>query len=356
MTFASPLALLALPVVPLVLLALWWARRRPIRYAVRYPALDVLAGVVQQERRGRWLPAALLLLALTTLLLGAAKPTARVPVPREEAAVMLVVDVSGSMEADDVEPTRLDAAREAAGRFLDKLPARFQVGLVVFSSQAETLVQPTTDRAAVRDALASLRADGGTAMGDGLSNALDVIEAARQRSNGAPDSGGSGSGGSGSGGSGSGGSGSGGSGSSGTAPGADRAPPAVTLLLSDGANSAGGDPFVQAERARELGVPVYTIALGTEDGVLRRPNGFGGTRLQPVPPDPDSLSRIAETSNGRFFRAPTSRNLNQVYESLGSRIGFRIEEREVTVAFAAAALVLLAAAGALRARRAARLP
>jgi Ca-activated chloride channel family protein len=188
-------------------------------------------------------------------------------------------------------------------------------------------------------------------MGDGLSNALDVIEAARQRSNGAPDSGGSGSGGSGSGGSGS-----GGSGSSGTAPGADRAPPAVTLLLSDGANSAGGDPFVQAERARELGVPVYTIALGTEDGVLRRPNGFGGTRLQPVPPDPDSLSRIAETSNGRFFRAPTSRNLNQVYESLGSRIGFRIEEREVTVAFAAAALVLLAAAGALRARRAARLP
>jgi Ca-activated chloride channel family protein len=340
MTFASPLVLLALPVVPLVVLALWLIRRRPVRYAVRYPALDVLAGVVQQERRLRWLPAALLLLALTTLLLGAAKPTARVPVPREEAAVMLVVDVSGSMDADDVEPTRLDAAREAAGRFLDKLPARFQVGLVVFASQAETLVEPTTDRAAVRDALASLRADGGTAMGDGLSNALDVIEAARQRSDaarggGAPPSRSNGPG--------------------GAAPGSN-APPAVTLLLSDGANSAGGDPFVQAERARDLGVPVYTIALGTEDGVLRRPDGFGGTRLQPVPPDPDSLNRIAETSNGRFFEAPTSRNLNQVYESLGSRIGFRIEEREITVAFAAAALVLLAAAGALRARRAARLP
>jgi Ca-activated chloride channel homolog len=344
MTFASPLVLLALPIVPLVVLALWLVRRRPIRYAVRYPALDVLAGVAQQERRGRWIPAALLLLALTTLLLGAAKPTARVPVPREEAAVMLVVDVSGSMDADDVEPTRLDAAREAAGRFLDKLPARFQVGLVVFASQAETLVEPTTDRAAVRDALASLRADGGTAMGDGLSNALDVIEAARERANGASGNGAGRSGGSGS----------NGGGSGGTPP--ANAPPAVTLLLSDGANSAGGDPFVQAERARELGVPVYTIALGTEDGVLRRPDGFGGTRLQPVPPDPDSLSRIAETSNGRFFQAPTSRNLNQVYESLGSRIGFRIEEREITVAFAAAALVLLAAAGALRARRAARLP
>jgi Ca-activated chloride channel homolog len=130
----------------------------------------------------------------------------------------------------------------------------------------------------------------------------------------------------------------------------------VTLLLSDGANSAGGDPFVQAERARQLQVPVYTIALGTADGVLRRPDPFGGTRLQPVPPDPDSLARIAETSNGRFFAAPSSDNLNAVYENLGSRIGFRFEEREITVAFAAAGLLLLAAAGALRARKAARLP
>ena len=133
-------------------------------------------------------------------------------------------------------------------------------------------------------------------------------------------------------------------------------PPAVTLLLSDGANSAGGDPFVQAERARRLRVPVYTIALGTAGGVLRQPNAFGGTRIQPVPPDPDSLARIAETSNGRFFQAPTSENLTAVYDSLGSRIGFRLEEREVTVAFTAAGVLLLAAAGALRARRGARLP
>jgi len=344
MTFATPLVLLALLIVPLVVLALVLVRRRPIRYAVRYPALDVLAEVVKRERRGRWVPAALLLLALTVLLLGAAKPTARVPVPREEATVMLVVDVSGSMEADDVKPTRLDAARDAAGRFLDKLPARFQVGLVIFSSQAETLVPPTTDRAAVRDALASLRADGSTAMGDGLSNALDAILAARQADagsqggagTGTPDQGGAGSG--------------------GTDPGGSVGPPAVTLLLSDGANMAGVDPLGQAERARDLNVPVYTIALGTADGVLQRRDALGGLRLQPVPPDPDTLARIAETTNARFFQAPTSRNLNQVYESLGSHIGFRTEEREVTVAFAAAALILLAAAGALRARRAARLP
>jgi Ca-activated chloride channel family protein len=348
MTFATPLALLALPLIPLTILALVMARRRRIRYAIRYPALDVLAGVVERERWGRWIPAALLVLALTALLLGAARPMARVPVPRDEATVMLVIDVSGSMNADDVDPTRMEAAQRAATRFLDRLPERFQVGLVTFSSEAETLVPPTTDREAVRNALATLTANGGTAMGDGLARALDVIEAARQEAVGGP-------------------------GPTTTvdpnAQGATPAPttpdqgaqqpavpPAVTLLLSDGANSAGGDPFVQAERARQLRVPVYTIALGTANGVLRQPNAFGGTRIQPVPPDPDSLARIAETSNGRFFQAPTSENLTAVYDSLGSRIGFRLEEREVTVAFTVAGLLLLAAAGALRARRGARLP
>ncbi len=348
MTFATPLALLALLLIPLTVLALVLARRRRIRYAIRYPALDVLAGVVERERRGRWIPAALLVLALTALLLGAARPMARVPVPRDEATVMLVIDVSGSMNADDVEPTRMEAAERAASRFLDRLPERFQVGLVVFSSEAETLVPPTTDREAVRSALATLNANGGTAMGDGLARALDVIEAARQEAAGDGTAGGPPT----------------------TAdPGATPAPttpdpnaqqpavpPAVTLLLSDGANSAGGDPFIQAERARQLKVPVYTIALGTAGGVLRQPNAFGGTRIQPVPPDPDSLARIAETSNGRFFEAPSSENLTAVYDSLGSRIGFRMEEREVTVAFTAAGLLLLAAAGALRARRGARLP
>ena len=349
MTFATPLALLALLLIPLVILALVLARRRRIRYAIRYPALDVLAGVVERERRGRWIPAALLVLALTALLLGAARPMARVPVPRDEATVMLVIDVSGSMNADDVEPTRMEAAQRAASRFLDRLPARFQVGLVIFSSEAETLVPPTTDREAVRSALGTLNANGGTAMGDGLARALDVIEAARQEASNS-------------------GAGAGGGPPTTADPGTTTpaptdpnaqqpaVPPAVTLLLSDGANSAGGDPFIQAERARQLRVPVYTIALGTAGGVLRQPNAFGGTRIQPVPPDPDSLARIAETSNGRFFEAPTSQNLTAVYDSLGSRIGFRLEEREVTVAFTAAGLLLLAAAGALRARRGARLP
>src|ERR687890_219789 len=190
MTFATPWALLALLLIPLVVLALVLARRRRIRYAIRYPALDVLAGVVERERRGRWIPAALLVLALTALLLGAARPMARVPVPRDEATVVLIIDVSGSMNADDVEPTRMEAAQRAASRFLDRLPARFQVGLVTFSNEAETLVPSTTAPP------------------------------------GPPDPGTQ-------------------------APGA----PAVTLLLADGATSAGGDPFVQAEGARQRRVP-----------------------------------------------------------------------------------------------------
>jgi len=332
MTFTTPVLLVGLLLVPLVVLALVLARRRRARYAVRFPALDVLAGVVARTPGWRrHLPAALFLLALTALLLGMARPMARVPVPREQATVLLVIDVSGSMNADDVDPTRLDAARAAAGRFLDKLPERFRVGLVTFSSDAQTLVQPTTDREEVRLALETLRANGGTAMGDGLARALDSIEAQDQAGRAAPP---------------------------GTTPppGTRDGPPAVTLLLSDGANSAGGDPLVQAQRARNLGVPVYTIALGTREGVLRTPDPFGGTRSRPVPPDEETLARIAETSGGRSFLAPTSRNLAAVYDSLGSRIGYRIEQHEVTVAFAAAALVLLAVAGLLWTRSTVRLP
>jgi Ca-activated chloride channel family protein len=325
MTFARPLALLGLLLVPLLILALVLARRRRARYAVRFTAVEVLARVTGASR-WRYLPAALLLAALVVLVAGAAKPLARVPVPREQATVMLIIDVSGSMDAEDVSPTRLAAAREAAGRFLDRLPADFQVGLVTFASDAETLVQPTTDRVAVREALDSLTANGGTAMGEGLSQALDVVEAARRES-----------------------------GEQAQAAGG-KAPTAVALLLSDGANSVGQDPMIQAERAGQLGVPVYTIALGTPSGVLRRPSPFGGSQFQPVPPDPESLARIADTTDGRFFEAPSSRNLNAVYENLGSRIGFRIEQREVTVAFAAAGLLLLVFAGALWSLRSARLP
>jgi Ca-activated chloride channel homolog len=325
MSFAAPNALFALALIPLVILALVLAQRRRVRYAVRYPALDVLARVVGEVPRWRrYLPAAFFLLALAALLLGTAKPTARVPVPRDEATVMLVLDVSGSMDADDVEPTRLDAARAAASRFVERLPARFQVGLVAFSDGADTLVQPTTDRITVEQALTTLRADGATAIGDGLGAALDAIQALERPPGQPPVP---------------------------ADPAAPRRVPAVTLLLSDGANTSGSDPLQQAERARQLDVPVFTISLGTPGGVLRGP---GGNRS--VAPDAETLDRIAAVTNARSFQAATSENLSAVYEGLGSRIGFRTEEREVTVAFGAAGLLLLALAGILRSRWIARLP
>ena len=324
MSFASPVALLALAVVPLTVVALLLAQRRHGRYAVRFPALDVLAQVAGQVPRWRrYLPAALFLLAVATLLVGAARPMASVPVPREEATVMLVLDTSGSMTATDVEPNRLEAARAAAARFVGKLPARFRIGVVSFSDAADTLVQPTTDRVAVAQALASLHADGATAMGDGLDVALDAIEAQGRQP-----------------------------GQDEASPPAAEHPPAVTLLLSDGANTTGSDPQEQAERARRLNVLVFTIALGTPGGVLNSPGG----QVRPVAPDPASLARIAATTNARSFEAATSENLSKVYEGLGSRIGFRTEQREVTVAFAAAGLVLLALTLLLRSRWVARLP
>ncbi|HVD15298.1 MAG TPA: VWA domain-containing protein [Actinomycetota bacterium] len=326
MSFAAPNALYALALVPLIVIALVVAQRRRVRYAVRYPALDVLARVAGEVPRWRrYLPAAMFLLALAALLVGTAKPTARVPVPRDEATVMLVLDVSGSMDADDVEPNRLEAARAAASRFVDKLPERFQVGLVTFSDAADTLVQPTTDRVAVEQALASLRADGATAIGDGLGAALDAIEALGNPPAQA--------------------------GADPAGPAARRVP-AVTLLLSDGANTSGSDPLRQAERARQLDVPVFTISLGTPGGVLRGPGG----QSRSVAPDAETLTRIADVTNARSFQAATSENLSAVYDGLGSRIGFRTEVREVTVAFAAAGLVLLLLAGILRSRWIARLP
>jgi Ca-activated chloride channel family protein len=321
MSFAAPLALFTLAAVPLTVIALLLAQRRRVRYAVRYPALDVLARVAGSAPRWRrHLPAALFLLAVVALLVGTARPMARVPVPREEATVMLVLDVSGSMNASDVEPNRLEAARAAAMRFVDRLPARLRVGVVSFSDAATTLVQPTTDRVAVEQALAALRADGATAMGDGLEAALDAIEAVDVLP--------------------------------GQAQPGQQHPPAVTLLLSDGANTTGRDPQEQAERARRLDVPVFTIALGTPGGVMRGPAG----QARPAAPEPDSLARIAATTNASSFQAATSENLAKVYENLGSRIGFRTEQREVTVAFGAAGLVLLALAGMARARWLARLP
>jgi Ca-activated chloride channel homolog len=317
-----PGLLWALLLVPVALAAYLLAQRRRSRYTVRFTNLDLLANLVSASPRWRrHLPPAFYLVALAALLTSLARPQATTLVPREQATVVLVMDVSGSMNATDVRPTRMVSAQRAASSFVQQLPDKFRVGIVSFGRQAQTVTWPTTDRAAVYEAIGSLHAEGATAMGDGIAQALDMKRpatapstgsAARQAPNPPPSAGGD--------------------------------APMVVLLLSDGASTRGRtQPMEAAADARAIRVPVFTIALGTERGMVDVPDESGNLRRIPVPPDKLTLQRIAEVTGASFFAAPTSRDLKDVYRQLGSKIGFVKDRQEVTVVFAATALLFLVA-------------
>ena len=309
MRFAEPLFLLALLGVPLLALAYRGHERRSRARSTAFATAPLLASVAPRTPGWRrHAPLAVYALALAALVVALARPQTTVAVPVERASIMLTTDLSGSMQATDVAPNRLEAARSAANEFLAAVPARIRVGLVAFNHNARTLQTPTTDRAAVRDALAAIEPAGGTATGEALAAALGNLE--RQRG----DDG--------------------------------RQAPGAIVLLTDGASTRGREPEELAERARRLKIPVYTVALGTPQGTIEVENPDGTTRAERVPPDPESLRRIAELSGGRFFAAPDAATLSAVYERLGSRVARRDEQREVSSAFAGGALVLLAS-GAL---------
>jgi Ca-activated chloride channel family protein len=354
MTFLAPLLLFGLLLVPILLGLYLWAQRRRTRYAVRFTNLDLLANLA--PRRPAWrrhLPPAIYLGAIAALALALARPTMVVATPREDATVLLTIDVSGSMRATDVEPTRLDAAREAARSFVAQLPEGVRVGIVSFASHPETLVAPTTDRAAIEAALASLTAKDGTAMGDGLMETLDLAEQIQKAdqtpsASAAPQPS--------------------------SAPGATASPdPSTTpqapvdtpsgeplvaaILLSDGANSVGqAQPLDAAQRAATLGVPVYTIALGTPTGQVQVRDDNGQLQTLDVPPDTETLAQIAEITGATAFDAPTAQELSAVYDNLQSRVGYVEERQEITAWFAAAALVLVVVGAGFSALWFGRLP
>jgi Ca-activated chloride channel family protein len=317
-----PGLLWTLVLVPVALAAYLLAQRRRSRYTVRFTNLDLLANVVSAKPGWRrHVPPAFYLLALAALLISLARPQALAMVPKEQATIVLVMDVSGSMNATDVQPTRLVSSQRAATTFIEQLPEKFRVGIVSFASTAQTLTRPTTDRAATYEAIQSLHAEGATAMGDGIERALDVKRPPAtpdgKATPTAPDP---------------------------PDPASGREPPLVVLLLSDGANTQGRtQPMEAAADAKELGVPVFTIALGTDQGMVDVPDETGTIRRIPVPPDELTLQRIAQTTGARFFAAPTSRELKDVYRELGSKIGFIKEKQEVTVLFSATALLFLVA-------------
>lgn len=320
MSFATPLLLLALLVLPLLVLLYRWIQRRPARYAVRYTNLDVLAGVVESTRSWRrHAGIALFLLALAALLVGFARPSMTRLADREEATIVLVIDVSGSMQAEDVEPTRLEAAQAVVREFLKGLPERFQVGIVAFSETAEVAAPATGDRQIALDAIDYLYPQRGTAIGDGIARGVEVARAAE-------------------------------------AGNAGRDRPAAILLLSDGSQTEGLLlPLEGAARAKSFKIPVFTIALGTPEGVVEF-NRFGGTRIIPVPPDKSTLRQIATTTGGEFYEAESIGDLREAYDKMDSLVSKVERKQEVTFAFLAGGLVLLLAASAVAVVTFPRLP
>ena len=311
MSFASPLLLAGLVLLPLLVLGYRLLQRRPSRYAVRYTNLDVLAAVVDRTHSWRrHAGLALFLLALAALLVGFARPSVNRLADREEATIVLVIDVSGSMQAKDVEPTRLAAAQRVVRDFMKGLPKRYRVGVVAFSETAEVAAPATEDRQLAIDAIDYLYPQRGTAIGDGIARGVEVARAAE----------------------------------TGRA-GVER--PAAILLLSDGSQTEGVLlPQEGAARAKSFKIPVYTIALGTPEGVVEFTR-FGGSRIIPVPPDPVTLRQIATSTGGRFYEAESVGDLRDAYEKMGSLVSQVKRKQEVTFAFLAGGLVLLLAAAAI---------
>jgi Ca-activated chloride channel homolog len=312
-TFTWPLVLLGLVVLPLLVALYAWSERRRRRSQAAFGNPDLLPNVIDRSPgRLRYLPVVVLLIALGAMIVGVARPHATVSVAREEATVILAIDTSRSMKATDIQPTRLDAAREAAKAFLAEVPEKFRVGVVSFSTRAAVGVPPTADRELVIAALDSLEPGEGTAIGDAV--ALSVRLGNGQR----------------------------------TEDGA--VPPRAVLLISDGARDGGRvEPAEAARTARERGIPIHTVLVGTAAGVVEE-TLVGGFRVTiRVPPSPETLELLSTTTGGRHYTALDDVALRQVYEELGSRLGSREEKREVTDFFAAGSAVLLLVGGALSA-------
>jgi Ca-activated chloride channel homolog len=348
MTFGHPLLLLTLFVIPAAFLAYRIAERRRMKYAIHYTNLDVLASVEGGGRIRRHAPFALFLAALAALCFAVARPHATTLVPQDRATVILVIDVSRSMDSKDVKPTRLLAAEEAVRTFLDHAPKRLRVGLIAFAGIPSVVTPPTRDHELVREGLidiASYGGFGGTAIGDAVAAAVELGQQAISGNN--------------------------------LAALELTSKPAhglvSILFLSDGAQTRGDLlPLEGAQRAKAAGIPVYTVALGTPNGTLDLPgggfgfgggsggsgNGFGGGFGGPrrVPPDPDTLRAIARVTGGQFFEARSSKTVKKAYAKLGSKLGRKPQKTEITYGFLAGAAGLLVAAGLLSGAWAPRFP
>lgn len=303
MSFQSPLLLLGLAALPLLALLYVLSQRRRRAYAVRFTNLELL-GQVMGKGPGfrRHVTAILFLVGVAGLLLAMARPVAAIAVPRDRASVMLAIDVSGSMTATDVTPTRLDAARSAARSLVDALPGQSQVGLVSFSSRANVIVPLTGDRQTLLDGLDTLRARGSTAIGDAIDLSVQQLQSQPKDQ-------------------------------------AGRTPPSMIVLLTDGGNNAGVSPQDAAGRANAAGIRVQPIGIGSRGG----PVFVSGQEIGGV--DEQLLQQIASQTRGTYHYAGSAGELRSIYSSLGSTFGWTYQRVDLTVPVLAAGTVIVVVGG-----------
>ncbi len=303
MTFQSPWWLLALLVVAALVAVYVVLQLRRKAYAARFTNVALL-GTLVPKRPGwkRHLAFGVVALGLATLVVSLAVPSTEVRVPREKATVVMAVDVSLSMEARDVEPTRFQVMQRSAVDFVDILPERINLGLVSFAGTATTVVAPTTDRGQVALAIENLDLAEATAIGEAIFTSLSAIENFQASLEGSD----------------------------------EEVPPARIVLLSDGSNTVGRDTTQAIDAARAAGVPVSTIAFGTDYGTL----DIDGENV-PVPVDRTALEQIADETGGSFSEAASAAELEEVYTDLGSQIGYTVEPKDISPWFVRAGVLVV---------------
>jgi Ca-activated chloride channel family protein len=303
MSFGQPTLLFALLLVPLLVGFYLLAQRRRHKFTMRFTDVSLLASVVGRRPAVRkHIPPALFLLGAAVLVLAAAQPIFNLEVARDDAAVMLVIDTSGSMDAADVSPTRLDAAKAAAHKLIDQLPANARVGLIGYSTFPSVASALTDNRDIVLTALDALQANGGTATGDALALAIKELTPATQNT-------------------------------------ASGRPPTMIVLLTDGVTNRGSDPVQAAQDAKAAGIPIQTVGVGSHDPSVT-------VHGQPVGAvDEAALTDIATATGGKYYFAQESGQLGDIYSALGSQFAWRPVRFDATIpaVVAGAVAVLLAA-------------
>jgi Ca-activated chloride channel homolog len=311
-SFFAPFLLVFLVAVPAAVAGYVWLDRRRDRRASAWAAPSLLPNMT--DRPAPWrrhLPVALLLVGVALLLVGFARPTATITVKRQEATVVLVLDESGSMAARDSLPTRLAAAKAVALRYVDALPSGYRMSVITFSDHVAVSAPPTHDLTSVRTVIDNAKAGPqGTALADAVVKAVNVGRSVKGTQQGAR-------------------------------------PPAVVIVLSDGGQTAGRySPQQAAAWARQMKIPISSVALGTPDGVVLQPLKSGFTERIQVPVQPAPLQVIARTSGGRFTQGAANVDVKSTYSALGSRVGNQHKTVEVTAVAAAGGIVFMLA-GAL---------